>query len=76
MTVVDDGTIADRRGSLTIDDEGLRLPPAALTDALAATFEAATAAGAPLVRKKGNVMEGCPFFEARGDVAEVAETRG
>ena len=35
----------------------------------AATFEAATAPGAPPVRTKGNTMEGCPFVEERGDVA-------
>ncbi|MEA3245527.1 MAG: xanthine dehydrogenase family protein molybdopterin-binding subunit [Gemmatimonadota bacterium] len=34
----------------------------------AATFAAATAPGAPLVRKKGNLMEGSPVVEQRGDV--------
>jgi CO/xanthine dehydrogenase Mo-binding subunit len=33
-----------------------------------ATFESATAPGAPLVRKKGNVMEGSPLTEERGDI--------
>lgn len=47
----------------------------------AATFEAATAPGAPLVRKKGNLMEGSPVVEQRGDVeaglreADVVVTR-
>lgn len=34
----------------------------------AATFEAATAPGAPLVRRKGNLMEGSPIVQQRGDV--------
>ena len=34
----------------------------------AATFEAAMAHGAPLVRRKGNVMEDSPFVQSRGNV--------
>ena len=47
----------------------------------AATFEAATAPGAPLVRSTGNVMEEMPHVESRGDVdaglraADVTVTR-
>ena len=35
----------------------------------AATFEAATAPGAPLVRSAGNVMEEMPHVESRGDAS-------
>jgi CO/xanthine dehydrogenase Mo-binding subunit len=35
----------------------------------APTFASATAAGAPKVRSKGNIMEDSPFIESRGDVA-------
>jgi xanthine dehydrogenase YagR molybdenum-binding subunit len=47
----------------------------------AATFQTATAKGAPLVRSKGNVMEDCPLVESRGDIkaglkaADVVLTR-
>lgn len=47
----------------------------------AATFEAATAPNAPLVRSKGNLMEPSPAVQARGDVeaglkaADVTITR-
>jgi xanthine dehydrogenase YagR molybdenum-binding subunit len=57
------------------------LNPELSSVAFAATFVSATAPGAPLVRKKGNVMEGCPLVESRGDVdkglqsADVVLTR-
>ncbi len=39
----------------------------------AATFEAATAPGAPFVRSKGNLMDDSPIVQARGDVAAGLE---